>query len=166
MSSRPRIRFCPSCGAPVDYRLAFGRERAVCTNCGRIHFEDPKVAVAILAERSGQVLLIRRGVNPGRGRWSVPAGYVEAGEDPRHAALREFQEETGLSVSGLELLDVLPRQGADEGADILIVYRGMAEEGEPTPGDDAEAAGLFGPQEIPELAFPSMLKILSLWHRP
>lgn len=166
MSPRAPIRFCSSCGAPVEYRPAFGRQRAICTSCGRIHFEDPKVAVAVLAQRNGQVLLIRRGVNPGLGKWSVPAGYVEAGEDPRQAAMREFEEETGLSVSGLDLLDVIPRHAPEEGADILIVYRGTAQEGNPTPGDDAQAAGLFGPEEIPELAFPSMPRILDLWRNP
>lgn len=166
MSRRPPIRFCCSCGAPVEYRPAFGRARAVCTSCGRIHFEDPKVAVAVLAERDGQVLLIRRGVNPGLGKWSLPAGYVEAGEDPREAAARELKEETGLEVSGLFLMDVIARQGTEEGADILILYRGIAQEGSPSPGDDAQAAGLFGPQDLPELAFPSTLRILDLWSKP
>jgi ADP-ribose pyrophosphatase YjhB (NUDIX family) len=138
----------------------------VCTSCGRIHFEDPKVAVAVLAERNGQVVLIRRGVNPGRGKWSLPAGYVEAGEDPRQAAIRELKEETGLEVSALSLVDVIARQGPEDGADILILYRGTAQEGNPLPGDDAEAAGLFGPQDLPELAFPSTLRILDLWHKP
>jgi len=166
MSRRPPVRFCCSCGARVEYRPVFGRERAVCPSCGRIHFEDPKVAVAVLAERNGQVVLVRRGVNPGLGKWSLPAGYVEAGEDPQQAAIRELKEETGLAVSGLRLLDVLARRGPEEGADILILYRGTALEGTPSPGDDAQAAGLFGPEDLPELAFSSTLRILSLWKEP
>jgi 8-oxo-dGTP diphosphatase len=163
MTRHEPVRFCIRCGAPTEARPAFGRLRAVCTRCGQIHFEDPKVAVAVFILREGRVLLIRRGVSPERGKWSVPAGYVEAGEDPRAAAARECREETGLEVSDLQLRDVIARQGEVEGADIVIVYEGTVASGVPQAGDDAAEASFFGPNELPELAFPSTRLILARW---
>ncbi len=163
MTRHEPVKFCIRCGAPTEARPAFGRLRAVCTRCGHIHFEDPKVAVAVFILREGRVLLIRRGVSPERGKWSVPAGYVEAGEDPRQAAVRECREETGLAVSDLQLRDVIARQGEEEGADIVIVYEGAVASGVPRAGDDADEASFFGPNDLPPLAFPSTRLILARW---
>jgi ADP-ribose pyrophosphatase YjhB (NUDIX family) len=163
MTLREPVRFCIRCGAPTEARPAFGRLRAVCTRCAYIHFEDPKVAVAVFIVREGKVLLIQRGVSPERGKWSVPAGFVEVGEDPRQAAARECREETGLEVNDLQLRDVIARQSEVEGADILIVFEGTVASGVPQPGDDAERASFFGPNELPDLAFPSTRMILALW---
>ncbi len=163
MTRHEPVKFCIRCGAPTEARPAFGRLRAVCTRCAHIHFEDPKVAVAVFILREGRVLLIRRGVSPERGKWSVPAGYVEAGEDPRQAAVRECREETGLEVSDLQLRDVIARQGEEEGADIVIVYEGAVASGVPQAGDDAAEAAFFGPNDLPSLAFPSTRLILARW---
>ncbi len=163
MTHREPVRFCIRCGAPTEARPAFGRLRAVCTRCAYIHFEDPKVAVAVFILREGRVLLIRRGVSPERGKWSVPAGYVEAGEDPRQAAARECREETGLEVSDLQLRDVIARQGQDEGADMVVVYEGTVASGVPQAGDDATEVAFFGANDLPELAFASTRLILARW---
>ena len=89
--------------------------------------------------------------------------FVVMGEDPRQAAARECREETGLEVNDLQLRDVIARQSEVEGADILIVFEGTVASGVPQPGDDAERASFFGPNELPDLAFPSTRMILSLW---
>jgi 8-oxo-dGTP diphosphatase len=166
MTRHEPVRFCIRCGAPTEARPAFGRLRAVCTRCAYIHFEDPKVAVAVFVIREGRVLLIQRGVSPERGKWSVPAGYVDVGEDPRQAAARECREETGLEVQDLQLQDVIARQSEEEGADIVIVYQGTVASGVPQPGDDAEQARFFDPDELPDLAFPSTRLILARWRNP
>ncbi len=157
------INFCPRCGHALERRQVYGALRPVCPSCGRIHFIDPKVAVGVLIEEGGRLLLVKRGNDPERGRWSVPAGFVDAGEDPAHAAEREVLEETGLQVRVTGLLDVFSRGQGSEGADIFIAYRAQAIGGPLSPGDDAEAAGYFGPDELPELAFESTQQIVSRW---
>ena len=131
----------------------FGRQRAVCPNCGWIHFADPKVAAAVLLEQDGRVLLVRRVNEPFRGMWTLPAGFVDADEDPARAAERECLEETGLTVRVSAVLDVIAGREHPRGADFVIVYRGEVVSGELQAADDADQAGWFGPDELPELAF-------------
>jgi 8-oxo-dGTP diphosphatase len=157
------IHFCPRCGHPLEQRAVYGALRPVCPSCGRIHFIDPKVAVGVLIQDAGRLLLIKRGNDPERGKWSVPAGFVDGGEDPARAAEREALEETGLVVRVTGLLDVYARARAIDGADILIVYLAQVIGGELTPGDDAEAAGYFDLDALPELAFDSTARIIARW---
>lgn len=157
------INYCPRCGHRLERRQLYGALRPVCPSCGRIHFIDPKVAVGVLIEDAGRLLLIKRGNDPERGKWSVPAGFVDAGEDPARAAEREALEETGLQVRVTGLCDVFSRIGTTEGADIFIVYRARATGGQLGPGDDAEAVRYFSSDELPELAFDSTPQIVSRW---
>ena len=157
------INFCPRCGHPLERRQVYGAERPVCPSCGRIHFIDPKVAVGVIIQDAGRLLLIKRGNDPERGKWSVPAGFVDAGEDPARAAEREVLEETGLRVRVTGLQDVYARVRATDGADILIVYLAQVAGGQLQPGDDAEAAAYFNPGQWPELAFDSTDEIVSRW---
>jgi ADP-ribose pyrophosphatase YjhB (NUDIX family) len=128
-----------------------------------VHFFDPKVAVGVVIETGGQLLLIRRANDPERGKWTLPAGFVDAGEDPAAAAVREVLEETGLSVEITSLFDVLGRGQANEGADILIVYTARLTGGTLAPGDDASEAAYFAPGAWPELAFASTVRIIEKW---
>jgi ADP-ribose pyrophosphatase YjhB (NUDIX family) len=157
------INYCLRCGHAVEWRQAYGALRPVCPSCGRVHFVDPKVAVGVVIEEGDRLLLIKRGNDPGRDQWSVPAGFVDAGEDPARAAEREALEETGLQVRVTALLDVVARGQSAEGADIFIVYRAQVVGGQLSPGDDAAAAGYFGAAELPELAFESTQKIVARW---
>jgi ADP-ribose pyrophosphatase YjhB (NUDIX family) len=157
------IQFCPRCGHRLEQRAVYGALRPVCPACGRIHFIDPKVAVGVLIQDAGRLLLIKRGNDPERGKWSMPAGFVDAGEDPARAAEREALEETGLAVRVTGLLDVYARQRATDGSDILIVYLAQVTGGQLRPGDDAEAAGYFDPESLPELAFDSTASIIARW---
>jgi 8-oxo-dGTP diphosphatase len=157
------VKYCARCGHAVERREAFGAVRPVCPSCGRVHFFDPKVAVGVLVEASGGLLLVQRSNDPERGKWSIPAGFVDAGEDPARAAEREGQEETGLVLRVDALWDVYARGDASEGADILIVYRARAVGGELRAGDDAAAVGYFGLEALPELAFASTRRIIARW---
>jgi ADP-ribose pyrophosphatase YjhB (NUDIX family) len=160
------IKFCTRCGGAMEYREAFGAVRPVCPACGHVHFIDPKVAVCVLVERDGQVLMIRRRSDPERGKWSFPAGFMDAGEAPARAAEREALEETGLRVRVTALLDVIAKSEAVEAADILIVYRAEADDGVPAPGDDADEARYFPRDELPtELAFASTRIVIERWVR-
>ncbi len=147
-------------------RQAFGALRPVCTGCGRTHFVDPKVAVGLLIEVGRRLLLVRRSQDPQQGKWSIPAGFMDAGEDPMRAAQREGLEETGLQVEITGLQDIYPRSDDDGGgADMLIVYRAAVTGGELRPGDDASEVGYFAADDLPKLAFVSTQAIIARWQK-
>lgn len=147
------VRHCSACGAPT--RLTGGpRPVPRCTVCGRRHFADPKVGVgALVLDGQGHLLLVRRAVAPGKGLWALPAGYVDAGEDPREAAAREVREETGLRVRCTDVVDVYP--GTTGGASFFLAFLAELLGGVLAAADDALDAAFFAPDELPELAFES-----------
>ena len=138
-----------------------GELRPSCPNCGWVHYEDPKVAAGVLLIESGKVLLVRRVMEPFAGLWSIPAGFVNALEDPAAAAERECREETGLQVQQQGLFDMLTGREHQRGADIFLVYRARLIGGELRAADDADGAGWFPFDALPELAFNSTKKILA-----
>ena len=156
------VNFCTRCGERLALAERFGRLRPVCAACGWIYFADPKVAAAALIEKNGRVLLARRANDPQRGLWTLPAGFVDAGEDPRRAVEREVFEETGLSGQVTGLLDVLYGQEHPRGAHILIVYRLEVTGGELRPGDDVDQVGFFARDDLPPLAFQTTYQILKV----
>jgi 8-oxo-dGTP diphosphatase len=160
MSRDPLVKFCPRCGTATIDRDTFGKVRAVCPQCGWIHFADPKVAAAVLIEEDGRVLLVRRSNEPFRGLWTLPAGFVDAHEDPAEAAARECLEETGLSVRVMRVLDVVAGREHERGADFVIVYQAEIVSGDLTPSDDADAADWFPYKDLPPLAFKATKKVL------
>lgn len=155
-----QINYCPRCGTAVMRAERFGRLRPVCPACSWVYFADPKVAAAVLIEQDRQVLLARRANDPYQGYWTLPAGFVDAGEDPARAAERECLEETGLEVHVSQLLDVLYGQEHVRGAHILIVYRGEIRSGEMLPADDVDRVAFFPRSALPPLAFASTQIIL------
>lgn len=128
-----------------------------------MHFADPKVAACVLVDVDREVLLVRRATTPHRGKWVLPAGFVDAGEDPVAAGVRECREETGLTVRITALLDVHYANSHPGGADIVIVYKGVVEGGSPKAGDDAAEVGFFPPDALPPLGFSVTKKVLAMW---
>lgn len=154
------VKYCPRCGTAVEFLDRFGQERPVCPHCGWTYFADPKVAAAILIEKEGRVLLVRRINEPFRGLWSLPAGFVDAGEDPARAAERECLEETGLTVHATRVLDVIAGREHPRGADFIIVYHGLILSGELHAADDADQAEWFDRTHLPALAFRATHTVL------
>lgn len=156
------INFCPRCGEQIAQAERFGRLRKVCPACGWVFFHDPKVAVATVVEKDGLILFVRRAIDPRRGFWTLPAGFVDAGEDPREAAVRECLEETGLTIRITGLLDVFSGQAHPNGAHIIIFYHAEVVAGRLHPGDDVDRAAFFPRNEPPPLAFSSTSRVLNL----
>ena len=154
------INYCPRCGNKTEPKEKFGKLRAVCPKCGWIHFADPKVAAAVLVEQDGRVLLVRRVNEPYRGFWTLPAGFVDAGEDPARAAERECLEETSLTVRVTRVLDVIAGREHPRGADFIIVYAAQFVSGVAKACDDADQVGWFERSNLPPLAFHATQKVL------
>jgi ADP-ribose pyrophosphatase YjhB (NUDIX family)/GNAT superfamily N-acetyltransferase len=156
--------YCPQCGAALAMQKVGDRERPVCPGCGFIFYINPLVAVGALVEHKGRVALVRRGVEPGRGYWGLPAGYVEADESAEEAAARETLEEAHLVVELDGLLDAFSYgMGHDRG--VLLVYAAHVVSGQIEAGDDAIDAGWFGPDELPEIAFRTHRAVLRQWRQ-
>ena len=155
-------RYCQDCGTPLTSAMHFGQSRPTCPNCGWVYFADPKVAAGVVVLDAGRVLLVRRVNQPYRGRWTLPAGFVDAGEDPRRAAERECLEETGLSVLAGRVLDIIAGREHDKGADFVIVYEAEVRGGDLAPGDDADRAEWFALSDLPPLAFRATEEVMRI----
>lgn len=155
--------FCQRCGGPTEERLNDGRERPVCTVCGAVNYLDPKLAVAVVIERDGAILLGERAAwTRSPGLWSFPAGFVERGEVVEDAAVREVAEETGLAVTLGPALGVFSTAGD---AVVLLAFPALSTVGDPVAGDDLTGIGWFPPNRLPELAFPHDPDIFAAWER-
>ena len=164
-SLRHSFQYRPRCRTEMVDREVYGRVRRVCPACRFIQFIDPKVGAAVLAEREGQVLLVKRKMDPAKDSWCFPGGFMEMGETPQEAAIRECREETGLNIEITDLIDVYYYEDY-RGSGVSIVYKGKVIDGVIQPGDDAEAVDFFGPNELPEnIVFKSNLQTLAAWQK-
>lgn len=135
--------------------------RSACAHCGYVAYADPKVAVAVILERDGRILMNRR-TNEPVGLWSFPAGFMDAGEVLEEAAAREVREETGLEVRVGPLIGLYSERGRPV---VLAVYAGEITGGELIAGDETSAVDFFAPDDLPELAFPRDRQIVDAWLR-
>jgi len=158
--SHEHFKFCPQCATPLRMMMQLGERRPSCPACGWVHYEDPKVAAGVLLLRGREVLLVRRVMEPYLGTWSIPAGFVNAFEDPAAAALRECREETWLTVEIEGLFDLLTGREHSRGADIFIVYRAHFLSGSLAAADDADQVGWFPLFDLPPLAFETTRRVL------
>ena len=141
---------CSQCGTRLEERpvgSGDGKSVPVCPACGAVHWIDPKVAAGCLVVRDGRVLLLRRGIEPGYGRWVFPGGHVDRGETLEEAALRETREECGALARIEGLLGVYSYPGRPV---IVAAYRAtlLPESPEPYAADETLEVGWFAPDEI------------------
>jgi ADP-ribose pyrophosphatase YjhB (NUDIX family) len=161
MHVRPRIQHCRVCGSPVVYRVPAddNRERAVCTACGDIHYENPLNVVGTVPVWGEQVLLCRRNIEPRHGFWTLPAGFMELGETTEAGALRETDEEAGARIDLEGLFTVLNVVRVGQ---VHLFYRARLHDTDFAPGPESIEARLFHEHEIPwgELAFRTVRETL------
>jgi 8-oxo-dGTP diphosphatase len=153
-------RYCPRCGGRLEPRLVEDRRRPVCVACDAVFWADPKVAVAVLIAWEGGVLLGKRAIDPGLGRWSFPSGYVDRGEVLEEAARREVLEETGLDVRITGLVGVYSSAGNPV---ILVAYAGELASGTLEPGPEVSELAPFPPDQLPTMAFAHDDRIVADW---
>ena len=153
----PVYRFCPLCGGRLESRRLKDAdpERLVCATCGHVLYLDPKVAVGtIIRGRDDRIVLVRRAIEPGYGKWVFPGGYVDRGEPPEVAAVREAREEAGLEVRLEGLVNIYAYPNSTP---IIIVYSAVSLGGTLCVDDEGLEAAWFGQADIPwgKLAFRS-----------
>lgn len=156
-----RIKHCRVCGAPALYLVPAddNRERAVCTACAEIHYENPINVVGTLPVWGEQVLLCRRNIEPRYGFWTLPAGFLELGESTAEGALRETDEEAGARVELQGLFTVLNVVRVGQ---VHLYYRARMLDTTLAPGPETIEARLFREDEVPwdQLAFRTVRQTL------
>lgn len=155
------IRHCRACGGEVVYRLPAddNRDRAICTRCGTIHYENPLNVVGTVPVWQDRVLLCRRNIEPRHGLWTLPAGFMEIGESTAAGAVRETEEEAGARVELEGLFSVL---NVVKVAQVHLFYRARLLDTDFAPGPETIEARLFTEAEVPwnELAFRTVRETL------
>lgn len=150
-------RHCGGLATPV------GRSAARCTSCGEVLYAHSRPAAGVFIERDGEVLLVRRGAEPAIGRWDVPGGFLEEGEDPESGARREIREELSLELGELRLVLVDVNTEGD-GAVLDVLFEASARRDEPRPASDVLEARWWAVDDLPaDLAFESTRRILDRW---
>ncbi len=153
---QPEFRFCPVCGGKLETRLIKEGEpnRLICTECRFIFYLDPKVVACTIVEVDNGIVLLKRAIDPQKGKWVMPGGYVDRGEVVETAAIRETKEECGMSIEIDSLLGVYSYPGR---LAVVIVYTGKCIDGTLSAGDETTEAKVFDLDHIPwdKLAFQS-----------
>ncbi len=160
LRQRPIVH-CRFCAAPVVHQVPAGdnRERAVCTGCGDIAYQNPLNVVGTVPVWGDRVLLCRRNIEPRYGKWTLPAGFMELGESASAGALRETQEEAGAEVQMLGLYTVLDVVQVGQ---VHLFYRARMLSERLDPGPETIEARLFEEHEVPwsDIAFKTVRRTL------
>ncbi len=150
------MKFCSDCAAPVAFKTPEGDHlpRFVCERCGIVHYQNPRVVVGCVAEREGQILLCRRAIEPRRGFWTIPAGFMENGETLQQAAAREAQEE---ALADVEIGSLLVVAHVIHAQQVHVFFRAGLRSAAIGAGPESLEVMMVHPEQIPwgELAFPS-----------
>jgi len=162
------MQYCSECGSEVALTAVANdqRERYLCSGCGRIHYENPRILVACLATWQNQIVMCRRAQEPARGLWTPPSGFMEKGETLEIAAARETLEEVGLELDA-SALDLYAVTNLPDISEVYVCFRTAISGPKPIlqAGPESEATGFFGVGELPweHLAYRQMRSFLRLF---
>ena len=158
------MKYCSQCGSPVEFRIPEGdnRPRHVCPQCQAIYYQNPRIITGCLPIYQSQVLLCKRAIEPQKGLWTLPAGFMENGETTEAGACRETQEEANAVVSPIKLYTLL---NVPQISQVHIFYLASLNEPVFEAGIESLDVQLFQLSEIPwdSLAFPTIRKTLELF---
>ena len=159
------LNFCSRCGSSLQFGSVPDeeRERLACAACGHIAYVNPRLVVTTLpVTDAGEIILIRRGIEPGLGAWAQPGGFLEVDETVNQAAIRETWEETGLLVEPGEIVGLYTRL---EVTVVTIVFEARIVGGTAAPTREATEIEAFAPESIPwrEIAFKTTIWALRDW---
>ena len=162
--NKPVQKFCIVCGSSTELKIPEGdnKERAVCTVCGHIHYQNPKVVSGCILEWDDKILLCKRATEPRSGYWTLPAGFLENSETVSEGALRETFEEAGATSDKIDLFFMCDLPHISQ---IYMMYVGMLKEGKFSVGIESHEVKLFSIDEIPwnDLAFEVIERTLKLY---
>jgi ADP-ribose pyrophosphatase YjhB (NUDIX family) len=162
------MNFCPQCGAHLESRWIDGdvRHRQVCSGCGKICYENPRILVATMVAHRDKLLLCRRADPPSQGKWNPPSGFMEIGETLEEAAARETREEAGVIVKPDEL-DLYTVTSLPKISEVYVCFRARVENDVCKAGAESLEVRYFLEEEIPwnDLAYPEMSGFLRLYFR-
>jgi ADP-ribose pyrophosphatase YjhB (NUDIX family) len=148
------MKYCSACGATVELRIPEddNRARHICTACGIVHYQNPKMVVGSIPEWEDQVLLCRRAIEPRYGLWTLPGGFMENGESTAQAAIRETLEEANARIAIGDLYSMYSLPYIDQ---VHILFRARLLDRAFSPGPESLEVRLFSEAEIPwdEIAF-------------
>ncbi|WP_339339168.1 NUDIX hydrolase [uncultured Oceanicoccus sp.] len=148
------MKYCSECGHTVSQKIPKGddRLRYVCDNCGAIHYQNPRIIVGTLPVYGDQVLLCRRAIEPRKGFWTLPAGFMENGETTVEGAVRESWEEARARLSNEKLYRLFDLSYIDQ---VYMFYLADLVDGEFSAGPESLDVKLFNEADIPwdEIAF-------------
>jgi ADP-ribose pyrophosphatase YjhB (NUDIX family) len=154
------MNFCPDCGAKVALQAVAGdeRQRFVCSDCGKTHYQSPNVLVATYVCVGEAILWIKRGIPPAVGKWAIPGGYMENDETPEAGASRELREETGIGVPADKMLLVSVSSILHMAQTHLVFRCHLDNQPETDRTEEAVEFGWFTEDELPweDLAFPGI----------
>ncbi len=150
------MKFCSECGRPVAFRVPPGDHlpRYVCDACGTIHYQNPRIVAGCVVEHEGQILLCRRAIEPRKGFWTIPAGFMENGETLAAAAARESMEE---ALARVEIGSLLAIVNVTHASQVHVMFRARLLDGSFGVGPESLETVLVDEKDIPwaEIAFPS-----------
>jgi len=155
------LRFCPRCATELEEREIRGHRRLTCPGCSYIFYLSPAAVACVIAEQEGRILFVLRKYEPGKGKWCLPAGFVETGEQPGECAVRETKEETGLDVSITGIYDAWATDEDPRTPVISMVFTARVTGGDLVAGDDAEEALFFDMDDPPDpIAFEDHRRVV------
>jgi ADP-ribose pyrophosphatase YjhB (NUDIX family) len=162
------MNFCPQCGAQLESRWidVDVRHRQVCSGCGKICYENPRILVATMVAHRDKLLLCRRADPPSQGKWNPPSGFMEIGETLEEAAARETLEEASVTVKPDEL-DLYTVTSLPKISEVYVCFRARVESDVCKAGAESLEVRYFHEEEIPwnDLAYPEMSGFLRLYFR-